>query len=83
VCCGRYLYFLVADGLARVVYEGVLFEAEGDGERLGLAAAEVDSDGGDWDWLLRLWETELHHEPELTLPYLTRADFDSSRDMWY
>lgn len=45
--------------------------------------SEVDADGGHWDWLLRLRETELDHEPACWERYLTSLGLVSMREMWY
>lgn len=73
----------MADGLAGVVNEGVLFEAEGDGEGVCLGAGEVDPDGSNRDWLLGLGQTELDHEPGLEGLYRTMEGLDSSSETWY
>ena len=63
--------------------QGILFEPEADVQRVTLVAGEVDSDGCDRDWLLRLGETELDHESALGEGYFTWLGRDSTREMWY
>ena len=66
-----------------MVNEGVLFEAEGDAEGVGLGAGEVDPDGSNGDGLLGLGQAELDHEPGLEGLYLTMEGLDSSSETWY
>jgi hypothetical protein len=44
--------------------ERILFEPKGDFELFVVVAGEIDANGGNWDWFLGLWETELYHKSE-------------------
>ena len=65
------------------MYERILFEAEGDLEVFLVEAGEIDADGGNGDWSLRLGQAELDHEPLCWQAYLTSLGFVSISDMWY
>jgi hypothetical protein len=65
------------------VNERILLEPEGDFELVLIGAGEVHPDGGNWDWTLRLGETELHHESMLLRCYLTSLGLVYMSEMWY
>ena len=67
----KYFDFLLADGLARRVDQGVLFEAEADFEVFVVGAGEVDADGGGGHGFQGLREAELDHEAEWRRAYRT------------
>lgn len=74
---------MLTNGLAGRVDERIFFEAEGDAQVIVVGAGEVDADRGHGDWLLRLGQTELDHEPACCEGYLTSLGLVSMREMWY